>query len=174
MIVRKSNDSDIIAIMKVNKEAFKSDIEEKLVLVAFSDPTAMPVLSLVAEKDEELIGHILFTKCALKLHKDVSVYILVPMSVLPDYQGEGVGGALIKHGLEVLASWGVDFVVLLGHSGYYPRFGFKPAMTRFSPPYPVAEEHVDAWMVYDLIPERVEDIKGQVVCADFINKPEYW
>ena len=175
MIIRESNDSDYNDIMKVNKEAFNSDLEGKIVSDLFSDPSAEPLLSLIAVKDDETVGHILFTKCTVKPNADASIYLLAPMSVLPSHQRAGIGSALIKRGLEKLASWGVDLVFLLGHTSYYPRFGFKPAIPLgFTPTYPISEENADAWMINALNPEIVGKIKGQVICADMLNKPEYW
>lgn len=175
MIIREPNDSDQTGIMKVNKEAFNSDLEGKIVSDLLSDPTAKPLLSLIAVKDDETIGHILFTKCTVKPHADASIYLLAPMSVLPSHQREGIGGSLIKRGLEALTSMGVDLVFLLGHTSYYPRFGFKPAIPQgFTPTYPISEENADAWMINALNLEIVGNIKGQVICADMLNKPEYW
>lgn len=174
MIIRKSTNSDLTAILKVNNKAFKSELKGKLVSEALSDITAKPVLSLVAEQDSKIIGHILFTKCTLKHSNKTSIYLLAPMSVLPEDQGKGVGGEMIKHGLKTLTSWEVDFVILLGHSNYYPKFGFKPAINQFTPPYPIPQEHSDAWMMYETKSGQGEGIRGQVTCANYIDKPEYW
>jgi putative acetyltransferase len=175
MIIRESNESDLTTIMEVNKAAFNSDIEPKLVSDLLSDPTAKPLLSLVAIINDIVVGHILFTKCSLDSNKDISIYILAPVSVLPSHQGTGIGGALISRGLEILETRGVDLVFVLGHPSYYPRFGFKPAVSYgFDATYPIAEENSDAWMVHILNPRVVGDIRGKVVCADMLNKPEYW
>jgi len=175
MIIRESNESDYNTIMMVNKAAFNSDVEPKLVSDLISDPSAKPVLSLVAVKDGEIVGHILFTKCSLEPSTDISIYILAPVSVLPSHQGAGIGGALITRGLEMLAARGVDLVFVLGDPGYYPRFGFESAVSYgFDAAYPIAEEHLDAWMVHILNPRVVGEVKGKVVCANMLNKPEYW
>lgn len=175
MIIRESNESDYNAIMMVNKAAFNSDVEPKLVSDLISDPSAKPVLSLVAIKDGEIIGHILFTKCSLEPSTDLSIYILAPVSVLPCHQGAGIGGTLITRGLEMLATRGVDLVFVLGDPGYYPRFGFESAVSYgFDATYPIAEEHLDAWMVHILNPRVVGEVKGKVICANMLNKPEYW
>lgn len=175
MIIRESNESDYNAIMKVNKAAFKSNVEPMLVSDLLADPSAMPLLSLVAIIDSNIVGHILFTKCSLVPKKAISIYILAPVSVLPNHQGNGIGGALIKNGFEILANRGVDLVFVLGHPSYYPRFGFKPAISLgFTAPYPIAEEHLDAWMVKILNPTVVGCIKGKVICPKKLNKPEYW
>jgi len=175
MIIRESKDSELHAIMEVNKAAFNSDMEPKLVSDLLADPSAKPLLSLVAIKDDMIVGHVLFTKCSMDPNADISIYILAPVSVLPCHQGKGIGGALIRRGLEILVTRGVDLVFVLGHPSYYPRFGFKPATSYgFDAPYPVAEEHQDAWMVQILNPRVVGYIKGKVICANPLNKPEYW
>ena len=51
------------------------------------------------------------------------------MAVLPEHQRQGIGSLLVRRGLELCASRGVGFVVVLGHPNYYPRFGFRPAST---------------------------------------------
>ena len=161
--------------MMVNKAAFNSGIEPKLVSDLISDPSAKPVLSLVAIKDGDAVGSILFTKCSLEPSTDLSIYILAPVSVLPRRQGAGIGGALITRGLEMLAARGVDLVFVLGDPGYYPRFGFTSAVSyEFDATYPIAEEYLDAWMVRVLNPRVVGYIKGKVICANPLNKPEYW
>lgn len=86
-------------------------------------------LSLVAEDgDGTLVGHILFTPALIE---DESAAVtgmgLAPMSVAPFCQGQGVGSALVRHGLAELEARSVPFVVVLGHGEYYPRFGFERA-----------------------------------------------
>jgi putative acetyltransferase len=175
MIIRESNDSDYNAILEGNRAAFKSDVEPKLVSNLLADPSAKPLLSIVAIIDDEIVGHILFTRCSLVPDKAISLYILAPVSVLPKHQGNGIGGVLIRKGLEILANQEVDLVFVLGHPSYYPRFGFKPAISLgFETPFPIAKEHLDAWMVKKLNPRVGEDIKGKVICANALNEPEYW
>ena len=137
MEIRESADSDFDKIMDINRTAFKSDEESKLVADLLQDHTAMPLLSLVAIHNDEAVGHILFTKCRLEPKNIVSAVILAPLSVLPSHQRMGFGGNLIKSGLKILENRGVDLVFVLGHPSYYPKFGFKPAKTLgFDPPYP--------------------------------------
>lgn len=84
----------------------------------------IPGLSLVAEEDGRLVGHIMFT--SLKVG-EAEVLALAPLAVLPSHQGRGTGSALIRRGHELARSLGWKFVILVGHAGYYPRFGYKPA-----------------------------------------------
>ena len=66
--------------------------------------------------------------------------ILAPLAVVPDAQGQGIGGALIEHGLSLLQRSGVGLVFVLGHPGYYPRHGFEPAgRLGFDAPFPILD-----------------------------------
>jgi putative acetyltransferase len=69
----------------------------------------------------------------------------------------------------------VDLVFVLGNPEYYPSFGFKPAGNLgFDEPYPIPEKNADAWMVQALRPGAIGTIGGKIICADKLNKPEYW
>lgn len=85
-------------------------------------------LSLVAERDGHVIGHVMFTPSLLDApSRLVSVDVLSPVAVSPDYQRRGIGGALIKAGVDVLTMRAVPAVFLEGDPGYYSRLGFQPA-----------------------------------------------
>ncbi len=88
----------------------------------------IPELSLVAEVDGKVVGHILLTKIMICdgniKHQSLA---LAPVSVLPEYQGRGIGSALIKAAHTKAISLGYGSVVILGHKDYYPRFGYKTA-----------------------------------------------
>jgi putative acetyltransferase len=84
-------------------------------------------LSLVAE-DEAVVGHILFTPVVVEsAGRKIVGMGLAPMAVLPDRQRQGIGSQLVRRGLEMLRERGCPFVVVVGHPGYYPRFGFERA-----------------------------------------------
>jgi putative acetyltransferase len=83
---------------------------------------------LVAARGERIVGHILFSP--VKIEGDDSVVEgmgLAPMAVLPEYQRQRIGTALVESGLASLREGSCPFVVVLGHPEYYPRFGFEPA-----------------------------------------------
>jgi predicted N-acetyltransferase YhbS len=70
---------------------------------------------------------------------------------------------------------GVALVFVLGHPGYYPKYGFAAAGSKgFEAPYPIPPEHSSAWMVQELQPGTIECISGQVICAETLNDPKYW
>jgi putative acetyltransferase len=141
-----------------------------------NDPTAKPLLSLLAYEDDRPVGHILFTAASLeKTEKPLNAAILAPLAVVPDAQRQGIGGKLIIRGLQLLSESAVDLVFVLGHPEYYPRYGFKPASGfGLDAPYPIPIKDLDAWMVQALRPGVLDSAGGRVVCADAMNKPEYW
>jgi putative acetyltransferase len=84
-------------------------------------------LSLVAEDDGQLVGHVMFTRSLLDAPRRlVAVQVLSPLGVLPGHQERGIGSALVRHGLEVLAGRPAPLVFLEGDPRYYSRFGFAP------------------------------------------------
>lgn len=100
------NEQDLVAALRKNKEAF------------------IPELSLVAEDDGKIIGHILFTK--MKVGDD-TVLALAPLSVKPEYQRQGIGTKLILEGHRIAGNLGFTHSVVLGSETYYPRVGYLPA-----------------------------------------------
>ena len=89
---------------------------------------ALPIVSLVAEEGQKIVGHILFSPVALSGHPGEKIMGLAPMAVLPEFQRCGVGTQLVKAGLESCATLGCAAIVVLGHPEFYPRFGFLPAV----------------------------------------------
>lgn len=140
------------------------------------DPTATPLLSLVAESDGRVTGHVLFTAVRVpEAGRFVRASILAPLAVLPEAQKTGVGGQLVGAGLERLGRAGVEMVFVLGDPAYYGRFEFEPA-TRLGlrAPHPIPEEHADAWRVRFLGDERDPAVTGTVACAEALNDPAHW
>ena len=175
MILRPALSSDLEAILSVHQDAFGSAEEPSLVKKLLEDPSAQPCLSLLALSDERAVGHILFSRAAVGGAPELSASILAPLAVVPDAQKQGVGGELIRHGLQLLSKSGVDLVFVLGYPDYYPRHGFRPAGDLgLMAPYPIPEKNSDAWMVQPLRSGVIGEYSGVVVCAEALDRPEYW
>jgi putative acetyltransferase len=174
MRIVESSIADSTDALLVERMAFGRDDEADLVSRLLDDASAHPLLSLLARDDERPVGHILFTAAHLEgPSRAVAAAILAPLAVVPEAQGRGFGGRLIERGLELLSSSGVDLVFVLGHLGYYPRHGFEPAGRHgLAAPYPISPE--DAWMVRALRPGVIGSVRGTVVCAEALDRPEYW
>lgn len=156
--VRSEGPLDAAAVREVNEQAFGSPVEARIVesLRAASD-----CISLVATRNGRVIGHILFTPVSLDPPVGFRVAGLGPMAVRPEDQRAGVGGQLIRAGLEACRQRGYAAVVVVGHPAYYPRFGFEPAHTRGLTlrDFDVPE---DVFMVVELEAGVRERLKGAV------------
>ena len=177
--VRKALESDKQAISDVVIAAFGEVQGQEIAdLIAdlLADSSSQTLLSLVVTTDDNVVGHILFTNARIKhCQRMVSSVILAPLSVHPEYQNQGIGGQLIKQGLKQLKAMGVELVFVLGHPGYYPKYGFSAAGIKgFDAPYPISPENSGAWMVQELHPGVVGHVSGLVMCADALNDPKHW
>jgi len=127
MIIRKETTSDIEAITQVTIAAFKtltiSNHTEQFIIKALRAAGALTI-SLVAEIDGCVIGHVAFSPVIIS-DGATGWYGLGPVSVLPDYQKQGIGKALINKGLSLLKDMGGEGCALVGDPNYYKRFGFK-------------------------------------------------
>ena len=124
--IRPETTEDIETIRKINAAAFEMEAEAQLV-DALRD-SRIPLISLVAEVDARSVGHILFSPVKLSgKGTDLKLAGLAPMAVMPDYQKQGIGSALVEKGLKRCESKGYQAAVVVGYPEYYPRFGFVPA-----------------------------------------------
>jgi len=127
--IRPEAPRDRSAIFDVNARAFPRQDEAKLVDVLRAANAA--TISLVAERDERLVGHILFSPVRVEGEgASFAAQGLAPMAVLPECQRDGIGSALVRAGLDACRRAGHPLVFVLGHPAYYPRFGFEPALPR--------------------------------------------
>lgn len=127
MIIRKETPSDIEAITQVTTAAFRtlkiSNHTEQFVIKALRAAGAL-TLSLVAEIEGRVVGHVAFSPLIMS-DGTKGWYGLGPVSVLPEYQKQGIGKSLINEGLSSLKQLGGQGCALVGDPNYYIRFGFR-------------------------------------------------
>lgn len=158
--IREETPVDSRSIDHVVSAAFGQDDEMRLVQ-ALRDG-GHNLLSLVAEKDGEIIGHLLFTRLPIEGESQTwNAVALAPLAVLPEFQRQGVGASLMRAGLAEIKKRGETIVVVLGHEHYYPKFGFsaelaKPLLAPFSGP---------CWMALELAPDALTNVGGRVQYA---------
>jgi putative acetyltransferase len=158
MIIRDERQGDEERIRSVNLAAFDTSIEADLVDALRRQAT--PLVSLVAEDDANVIGHILFSPVTLASDPGLILMGLAPMAVVPSRQRQGVGSTLVREGVERCRQLNVAAVVVLGHSGYYPRFGFIPAVRlSLRSEYDVPDE---AFMVHELQDGALRGLSGTI------------
>jgi len=125
--IREETAADVAAIAEVTIAAFEtleiSSNTEQFIIEALRDAGAL-TLSLVAEMNGRVVGHIAFSPVSIS-DGSQDWYGLGPVSVLPEYQRQGIGAALIEEGLSRLRAHHALGCCLVGHPGYYRRFGFE-------------------------------------------------
>ncbi len=166
MIIREEQPSDIEKICKVNEEAFETKAEA--ILVNSLRDTGCSFISLVAETETKVVGHILFTPVELSGNKNnLKIMGLAPMAVLSQYQNKGIGSKLVQTGLEHCKSLGYDAVVVLGHPDYYPKFGFVPSVKfGIKSEYDVPDE---VFMILELTPGSLKHHEGVIKYHEAFN-----
>ena len=161
LIIRPEKPQDIEVIHEVNVLAFGRDNEALLVDALRRSAAFIPELSLVAEEDGQVIGHILFSRIRIVgRDKCFPALALAPMAVRPDRQRRGIGSALVQMGLEEAFELGHAVAIVLGHPQFYPRFGFRPAADiGIQAPFEVPAR---AFMVCVLDPDALVGFAGVV------------
>jgi predicted N-acetyltransferase YhbS len=163
MIIRTETVEDYEEVYKLNYLAFgKREDESKLVERIRKSEEFVPELSIVAEIDNEIVGHLLLSKAAVETQERIfTVIVLAPIAVKPDRQKQGIGSKLIEEGIRRCKNLGYYIILLIGRPKYYPRFGFKPArkygleLKQFKVPDQV-------FMVYEVVDGELEKIRGEL------------
>ena len=159
--IRPETENDYPQITEVNDRAFGQRDEGQLVSMLRETEEFIAELSLVAEMDGVIVGHILFFPVIIRSKPERHYTLsLAPMSVLPEYQNQKIGSRLVEEGLRLARKHGFDSVVVVGHPSYYPKFGFEPASKwKIKVPFKVPDE---AFMGLELVPKALEG-KGGIV-----------
>lgn len=157
MHIRSERPDDLVDIRHVNDSAFCQRDESRIVEALRDGGHAR--LSLVAEIDGRVVGHILFSASAIETESGVvDALALAPMAVLPGFQRRGVGSALVREGLRLSCERGARIVLVLGHADYYPRFGFSPELARALE----CEYAGPHFMALELVEGALRDVRGTV------------
>lgn len=168
MSIRTERPEDYESVYSVIKAAFAAaehsdGTEQDLVNALRMGAAFIPELSLVAEYDGKVVGHILFTKIQIGGSTELA---LAPLAVLPPYQRRGIGSALIAEGHKTANALGYHYSVVLGSETYYPRFGYLPAESfGIYPPFEVPSKN---FMAYKLC-EDAPPLSGVVEYAREFN-----
>jgi putative acetyltransferase len=149
------------AIAELNHTAFGSDAEGALI-TRLRDG-GMVLVERVALDADGLVGHILFSRLNVEIDgRTVRSAALAPMAVRPDRHRQGIGSRLVQDGLANLRSVGCEAVIVLGHPGYYPRFGFSAALAaKLNAPF-----RGEAFMALALVSGALSGHAGSVTYPD--------
>lgn len=164
IILRQEEAIDAIDVFELNQIAFGNENEAKLVdALRRNQSVFIPKLSIVASMNNKIVGHILFTKIIIEDEQGNKCESLglAPMCVRPEFQYKGIGGKLIRRGLETATNLGFKSVIVLGHQHYYPKFGFEPAEKwNIRAPFEVPS---NVFMAIELVKDGLKNVSGIVI-----------
>ncbi|MFD3163739.1 GNAT family N-acetyltransferase [Herpetosiphon sp. NSE202] len=158
MLIRPETSADIAAITTINQQAFGRNGEADLVNQLRQ---VTPIISLVAELDAQLVGHILFSPVQYdQAPNSITIWGLGPLAVLPSQQAKGIGSALVNAGLAACRQAQIQALVVLGGPEYYQRFGFQAAANwNLRCHYPVAAKF---FMAQELVEHALAGLDGTI------------
>ncbi len=176
MKTRTALEQDSEDIRNIYLSAFpesEREIVAKLAVNLLSEETGSPIISLLAEYDKKIVGHIAFSPVTINTDKDWKGYILAPLAVKPEYQNQRVGSELINHGIKELSEKGVNTLFVYGDPEYYSRFGFD---TETATPYlaPYDLQYPSGWQALVLNEFNIETEPMKISCVDSLCKPDMW
>lgn len=136
-----------------------------------TETEARDIYGFVAVEAEKTIGCIFFTR--LTFENDINAFLLAPVAIHTDYQGQGIGQGLIGFGINKLKANGVELVMTYGDPRFYSKVGFKPVSEATINP-PLQLSLPEGWLGQSLSGDSVKPVTGRPACVKAFNKPEYW
>jgi predicted N-acetyltransferase YhbS len=165
--IRQETKADHLKVHELIASAFQneehSDHREQFLVERLRKSKAfIAELSLVAEIENEIVGHIMLTKIQIENeNKSFESLALAPVSVKPEFQRKGIGSKLITESHAIAKSLGYQSIIVLGHEEYYPRFGYEwTSKYHIKMPFDVPEENC---MVISLSENGLLGVNGKVV-----------
>ena len=176
MNIRVANDSDLEAIREIYLSAFddnEKEIVSSIAIDILTENSSPPPITLVAEIDGILVGHVSFSPVRLRIDKQLLGYILAPLAVKPEYQKSGIGSKLVERGMQQLKRQDIPIIFVYGDPKYYGRFGFMGDLAQaFLPPYTL--QYPGGWQAIELNSQRGCAPAGSIECVTSLCKPELW
>jgi len=164
--IRQETPSDYPIVFKLIEKAFHnlelSDHQEHFLVERLRKSEAfIPKLSLVAEQNNQILGHIILSNIKINNEEEsMESLALAPISVLPDFQNQGIGGQLIRTAHRIAKELGFSSIILIGHTDYYPRFGYE-RLDKYGIQLPF-DVPVENAMVIELIEGSLKQVSGVV------------
>lgn len=176
MNIRTATTQDQDAIRRLYLSAFpeaENEIVATLAVELLVENAALPIISLVAEMEDAVVGHVAFSPLKIDNQANIQAYILAPLAVRPDCQNQHIGTALVEYGMQQLSALGVDLIFVYGAPEYYGRFGFNAeAAQNFSAPYPL--QYPFGWQAIAIRDCAVENEPHAMQCVQALCKPLLW
>ncbi len=142
----------------------ESEIVAKIAIELLSENTTPQTISLIAETDHSVVGHVAFSPVGIDQNENFRAYILAPLAVQTDYQKRRIGSTLIKYGMRQLSAMGVNIVFVYGDPNYYERFGFNADTARnYTTPYKL--QYPSGWQAIVLNEYVMEKMPVVINCV---------
>ncbi|MEN8445795.1 MAG: N-acetyltransferase [Cyanobacteria bacterium J06555_13] len=176
MNIRAATLLDRDAIHRVHWAAFAEDersLVAQLAVDLLAEETSPKIISLVAELENSIVGHVAFSPVRLDSNDNFRGFILGPLGVLPGYQQRGIGSQLVERGLQMMTETGADILFVYGDPTYYSRFGFSAdAAERYHPPYEL--QYPYGWQAIAFTKEAARRTSANVICVASLSSSALW
>jgi putative acetyltransferase len=176
MNIRTATPKDADAVRCVHLSAFpesERDLVAGLAVDLLNEAVIPPVLALVSERDDGVVGHVAFSPvktCDTQAHVG---YLLAPLAVTPAYQNQGVASLLIEAGIAHLSAWGPGILLVYGDPKFYSRFGFTAGSAAlYTPPYEL--QHAFGWQGMPLGDVEARPSAVGISCVPSLGHPALW
>ena len=149
------------------------EIVSKLAANLLLEETTPQTISLVAETEGALVGHVAFSPVTIDSNENLQGYLLAPLGVTPGYQKRRIGSKLIESGMQQLSNMGVNILFVYGDPKYYSRFGFSAdAAARYTPPFGL--QYPFGWQAIALNECIIEKASCKISCVASLCDPKLW
>ncbi|MHC4878034.1 MAG: GNAT family N-acetyltransferase [Planctomycetota bacterium] len=176
MYIRNTESSDRESIQQIYCSAFpesERDVVSQVAVDLLTDESTPRVISLVAEIESELVGHVAFSPVTDMYDGSLLGYLLAPLAVAPSHQKQGIGSALIQCGMQQLSQRGIEVLLVYGDPAYYSRFGFSTdTAERYVPPYEL--QYSFGWQGLVLNDQDTTPSPVTIACVPCLCDPALW
>ena len=176
MNIRIATTQDGDGIRRLYWSAFpaaENEITETLAVELLAEKSASPIISLIAEMEGAVVGHVAFSPLKIDNQVAIQAYILAPLAVRPDCQKQRIGSALVEYGMQQLSAMGVDIIFVYGAPEYYGRFGFNADTAQsYNAPYPL--QYPFGWQAVAIRDCVIENGPHATQCVKALCKPSLW
>jgi len=176
MTIRTATNLDREDIHRVHWSAFAAEERElvsKLAVDLLLEETSPKTISLVAELEESVVGHVAFSPVSIKADENFRGFILAPLGIMPAYQNRGIGTKLIESGLQRVSNLRAEVLFVYGDPKYYGKFGFSAdAAGCYVPPYKL--QYPFGWQAIALNDAEGRTTSADVVCVTSLGNPALW
>ena len=174
--IRTATLEDSKAIQGLYRTAFPESEAERITLLAddlLREITDPATFTLIAEDNHCIVAAVSFSPVKCNTDSSWQGYILAPLAVSPEHQGQGIGSTLVNTGVEILVGRGINTLFVYGDPAYYGRFGFNAQLAApYNPPYPLT--FPEGWQALSIGEEAIPGELCTLSCVNSLADPALW